>query len=91
MTTLTRRTFLTRTTASAATLGVAAGALAGGLGVEAAGLHASTVATSPSALSDPLMIYVTDASKGEFTFLLGTTEVTRRDPALVARLVQAVK
>src|SRR5262249_3648138 len=39
------------------------------------------------ALSNPLMVYVTDAAAGEITFLQGTQQVTRHDRALVARLV----
>ena len=85
---LTRRKFLTRTTAGAAGVGV----LAGALGVTGVGslAGASAERLPAAALSGPLMAYVTDAAKGEVTFLVGGQRVTRRDPALVARLWQVV-
>lgn len=89
--TLTRRKFLTGTTvgvAGAATVGVVVGALGDTTVRNIA--QSSTEATATTQLSNPLMVYVTDASKGEVTFLLGSHEVVRHDPALVARLVKAM-
>jgi hypothetical protein len=81
---LTRRTFITRTTAGAAVIGVAAGALGATVAEE---LAQNAVANAPVAASDPLMVYVTDATKGELTFLMGSRQIVRRDPALVSRLL----
>jgi len=81
---LTRRTFVTRTTAGAAAIG----ALAGVFGAEA--VNNLTVG-APAALANPLMIYVTDATTGEITFLMGTRQVTRHDRTLVARLVKVME
>lgn len=80
---LTRRTFITRTTVGVATIGVVAGAF----GAEAVN---NLTVEAPSALSNPLMVYVTDAASGEMTFLMGTRQVTRHDRALVARLVKVM-
>lgn len=85
MATMTRRTFITRTTAGAAALGVAAGALGGGIGVATADAHSASPAHNAS--GEPLMVYVTDAARGEVTFLQGQREIVRREPALVARLL----
>ncbi len=81
---LTRRTFITRTTARAAAIGVAAGALGATVTEE---LARNAAANAPIATSDPLMVYVTDATKGELTFLMGSRQIVRRDPALVSRLL----
>lgn len=89
---LTRRRFLTQTTISAAGIGVAASAF----GVPAASALPK-LAQTPSAadlslatLSEPLMLYVRDAAKGEVAFLVGTREIIRRDPVLVAHLLRGV-
>lgn len=85
---LTRRGFLTRTTAGAAALG----ALAGGFGARAAENrpHELAAAASPATLSEPVVVYVRNAAQGEVAFLVGEREITRRDPALVARLLRVV-
>jgi anti-sigma factor RsiW len=85
---LTRRKFLTRTTAGAAGVGV----LAGALGVTGVGslMNSGVEGLPAAALSGPLMVYVTDAAKGEVTFLVGGQRVTRHDPALVASLWKVV-
>src|SRR5215831_241455 len=85
---LTRRKFLTRTTAGAAGVGVLAGAL-GATGVGSL-IGAGAEGLPATARSGPLMVYVTDAAKGEVTFLVGGQRVTRHDPALVARLWKVV-
>jgi len=81
---LTRRTFITRTTAGAAAIGVTAGALGATVAEE---LTRNTAANAPIAASNPLMVYVTDATTGELTFLMGSRQIVRRDPALVSRLL----
>lgn len=81
---LTRRTFITRTTAGAAAIGVAAGALGATVAEE---LAQNAAANAPIAASDPLMVYVTDATTGELTFLIGSRQIVRRDPALVTKLL----
>jgi hypothetical protein len=85
---LTRRRFLTRTTASAAALG----ALAGGFGARAVESlpHEVAVKAPPATVSEPLVVYVRDAARGEVAFLVGEREITRRDPALVARLLNVL-
>ncbi len=85
---VTRRTFLASTSVGAATLGV----LGAPLSVEAARGLSQGAATHEIALgaSEPMMVYVRDAASGEVTFMMGTREVTRRDPALVARLLRGM-
>lgn len=91
---LTRRRFLTRTTVSAAALG----ALAGGFGAARAAEHlpqelavaAAPGTAAPGTVSEPLVVYVRNAATGEVAFLVGEREITRRDPALVARLLHGL-
>jgi len=85
---LSRRGFLAATTVGAATLGVAAGALGATVANDAAAGRSG--GASPSAVSEPLMVYVTDTASGEVTFLLGGKETKVYDPALVARMVTYV-
>ncbi|HKZ99840.1 MAG TPA: twin-arginine translocation signal domain-containing protein [Thermoplasmata archaeon] len=70
----------------------AVGAAAAGLAVAApAALSAvgNAAAESPgSGLTVPVMAYVRDASRGEIVVMWGTRETVRRDPALVARILQ---
>jgi hypothetical protein len=51
------------------------------------------VRTHPTAdvPEEPLVAYVRDAHKAEVTVLLGTEEVTYRDPALTKRLLKAAR
>jgi hypothetical protein len=86
---LTRRDLLTKTTAGAATIGVVAGAFGGVIGSEVVSNLAQGAAPTAAA-SQPLMVYVTDARNGDVTFLQGTQEVIRHDPALVARLLKGI-
>jgi len=82
---LTRRSFMSRATVGAAAIGVAAGALGATVGSDVV-----ESLSKPAALTNPLMLYVTDASSGEVTYLIGAQSITRRDPALIARLIRAV-
>ena len=47
-------------------------------------------ARSTHSTSEPVMAYVRDRSKGEVVLFAGTREVVRHDPALAARLLQAL-
>lgn len=79
----TRRTLL-----KAAAVGTAA------VGLAAAGPLTGMASASTAALegtSSPVVAYVSDARKGEVVVMVGTREITRRDPALVARLVAIAK
>jgi hypothetical protein len=84
MTRNSRRTLLKSAAAGAAAIGLvgASRALAGS-GTAARG----SIGTS----SEPLVAYVSDARKGEVVVMVGTREIVRRDPALVARLVAIAK
>lgn len=83
---MSRRTFLTRTTATATTVGVLGAGI--GFGADEVFFHSSDAQATQ--LDQPLMVYVTDATKGEITFLMGTKEVVRTDRNLVARLKKAM-
>ncbi|HTK06782.1 MAG TPA: twin-arginine translocation signal domain-containing protein [Ktedonobacteraceae bacterium] len=83
---LTRRRFLGKTTAGAATIGTLA---------TLPGLV--TAAESPIAgdlpeiaLSDTLVAHVRDLASGEISLLVGTQEIIYRDPELVGRLLRAI-
>jgi anaerobic selenocysteine-containing dehydrogenase len=52
---------------------------------------AEVVATPSSLEKEPLVAFVRDARKDEVTVLMGTDEVTYRDPALAKRLRNAAK
>lgn len=81
-----RRTFLTRTTATATAVGVLGAGI--GFGADEAFFHSSGAQAAHS--DEPLMVYVTDAAKGQVTFLMGSREVVQTDYALVARLKKAM-
>ena len=83
---MSRRAFLSRTTATATTVGVLGAGI--GFGVDEAMFHAP--GAQATHFDQPLMVYVTDASKGEVTFLMGTREVVKTDYSLVARLKKAM-
>ena len=81
---LTRRRFLVQSW-----IGVAGAAAAGAGGVV---LHELTAGRSPSAVlvtrtSDPLVLHVRDARKGEVALLVGTSEVVYKEPELVQRIL----
>ena len=100
---LTRRRFLGWTTAGAAGAGLLAvlprlassstsSAATASRPTTASGSQPAAVlapaAASPSAWSDPVVAYVHNASSGDLSLMVGTTEVTLHDPDLVARLFQ---
>jgi hypothetical protein len=85
MSKLSRRSFLK-------TAGVATGAaLVSASPIAAAASERSPeLVANPSPLQkEPLVAYVRDAGASEVTVLLGTNEVTYRDPLLVKRLLMA--
>jgi hypothetical protein len=86
MSNLSRRSFLKGA-------GVAAGAAIVGaspLSAAAATEQAPELVAQPSLLpEEPLVAYVRDARTSEVTILVGTDEVTYRDPALAKRLLKA--
>lgn len=80
----TRRAFLGKVSAGAALLGVAT-AVSGS--VSASSAHTRAGAPDHSRLSnEPVVAYVRDARTGEISLLVGTREVTIRDPHLAAQL-----
>ncbi len=86
---LSRRRFLKGTAAGLTGLGVAAAAgswvLMGANGDEEAAMGAKGLA---SGLSGPMVAYVRDAAKGEVVLMVGTREIVRKDPGLVAQLAR---
>ena len=86
MSNLSRRSFLRGA-------GVAAGAAIVGaspLSAAAATEPAPELVVHPSVLpEEPLVAYVRDARTSEVTILVGTDEITYRDPALAKRLLKA--
>ena len=86
MTECTRRSFLVQ-----ASLGVAGGALVGGL----TALPARATPTAPESARgaagpvpvDGLIAHVRDVTAGEINVMVGTREVVHRDPALAQRLL----
>src|SRR5579871_1311799 len=49
----------------------------------------AAAAVSPASTGAPTVAYVRDAKRGEVVLLLGTRQVVRTDPALVAALTSA--
>lgn len=97
MATLTRRGLMRRTafgTAAAGALLVAPERAFAHANANA-GAGATAMRTSPDRHAidarAPLGAYIHDIATGEITLLLGTREVTVRDPDLVRRLVQAAR
>ena len=90
MTKLTRRSFLKQTSVSAATLGLlpAIPALAAIPQPEAAAAEMSATSAGPTSIG-PMIVHVSDASRGEVTLLVGAREIVFRDRRLVARLIKA--
>ena len=88
MSKLSRRSFLKGA-------GVATGAAiigASPLSAAAESEQAPELVANPSQLpKEPLVAYVRDAQKAEVTLLVGTDEVTYRDPSLVKRLMKAAR
>jgi len=85
---LSRRSFLRGT-------GIATGAAiigASPLAAAAATEESPQLVTGTSPLpKEPLVAYVSDAKKSEVTVLVGTDELTYRDPALAKRLLKAAR
>jgi hypothetical protein len=97
MTELSRRSFLARTGAGAATAGLIAAMPSIATSASAA---AATKAQDPSrapATTDTelapasLVVHVPDPRTGEIHFLIGTREVVHKDRALVARMLREAR
>jgi len=94
---LSRRTFLTHSTAAVAAAGVvaalpAAAATAAGLtGTEAAAAAGRDDLAASSTPSEPVVAHVRNAKTGEISIYTGTRTITVRDPSLAARLVKAAR
>jgi len=93
MASISRRTFLKRGGSGAAAAGflVAAPAFPGRLWVSRrpVTIHRDGVAAPAGrAATGPLVVHIPDPRTGEVHLMVGTREVVRRDPALVARLVR---
>ena len=90
---ISRRTLLKRGGAGAAAAGFAA-AIPGFPGRarasrKAAAVHSDGVAAPAGpAAAGPLVVHIPDPRTGEIHLMVGTREVVRSDPALVARLVR---
>jgi hypothetical protein len=86
---LARRAFLKRAAAGAG----AAGALAaypGLLGGIAAGREATDDELAvPADWAEPMLVFISDAARGEAVVLAGTSEFRLQDRALVSRLMRA--
>lgn len=102
MSELSRRSFLARAGAGAATAGIVAavGSVATTAGAAERTTRAGTPgrsATAPTvaaprreltAADGPLVVHVPDPSSGEVHYMIGTREVVRTNRALVARLLR---
>src|ERR1700722_5182700 len=92
MSRFTRRSFLTRASLGAAAVGVAAVPGMSGLlsGASSEAPEIDNAASDLGAASGgPLVAHIADLGSGQISFYSGETQVLYRDPALVARLVQA--
>ncbi|MGH9076561.1 MAG: hypothetical protein ACRDY0_03775 [Acidimicrobiales bacterium] len=98
-----RRAFLRNVSAGAVAVGAAAATpgILGGLSAASAGTEVAGPA-SPGPLpagplpagplpAGPLMAYIRDPGSGEISVMVGTRQVTYRDPGLAARLAQATQ
>lgn len=85
---LSRRSFLRKSAAGAAAAGVLGAAP--GLALAANDIRGEPslddILTTPS---EPLVVYIQDAARGEVVFMTGTREVVRRDRRLVSRLIRS--
>ena len=81
---LTRRTFLT-----CASMGVAAGAVTGGL--TALPLVGDPPLRPEEVPVDDLIVHVRNVSTGEIALMVDTREVVYRDPSLAARLMHMAR
>ena len=97
MTELSRRAFLARTGAGAATAGLIAAIPA--LAVPAAASERAAATRQPNApvttdtehAPGPLVVHVPDPRTGEVHFLIGTREIVHHDRALVARMLREAR
>ena len=87
---LSRRRFLKKTALGLTAAGAAAAAPGWVLTRNGADGKSEIISSQPgdTPAGSPLVAYVRDASKGEVVLMIGTQEIVRRDPALVARLVR---
>ncbi len=87
---LSRRTFLRRASVGAVAGAGALGAIAGGAPTRALA-RGLREAANPAETdgTEPVVAYVSDAGRGEVTIMVGTREVTHRDPDLVRRIRRA--
>jgi hypothetical protein len=88
MSSVSRRSFLSRSAGAAAGAALVAAPVSMLVPEEAA---AREVAASGPAPADTVVAFVHNADRGEVTVLSGTSEVTYRDPALVKRLLRAAR
>jgi hypothetical protein len=95
MTEYSRRAFLARTGAGVATAGFLAAVpgMAAASASERPTTHRTTTSTpdddrSTVSATGPLVVHIPDPSSGEVHFMIGTSEVVRKDRALVAKLLR---
>ncbi|HUY98571.1 MAG TPA: hypothetical protein VMW47_13310 [Verrucomicrobiae bacterium] len=94
METISRRTFLTRTSLGVAAAGAmatipGASVLAASRKRAAAPPAGAALLAGPLDRSGPLLVSITDARSGTLSILPGEGEMSRHDPALVASLLRA--
>ncbi|GAC1437036.1 MAG: hypothetical protein NVSMB65_11200 [Chloroflexota bacterium] len=87
---LTRRGFIRKTSAGAATLGALA-AVPGLVDSVQAAPQSSAEALTPGGPHGPLVAHVRNVTTGEIALLVGTREIIVRDHDLVRRLVKAAQ
>ncbi len=93
MASISRRTFLKQSGSGVAAAGLAAAVPSLPGRVQAsrkpAAIHSRGVAAPAGrAATGPLVVHIPDPRSGEVHLMVGTREVVRKDPALVARLVR---
>jgi hypothetical protein len=86
---LTRRRFLGKTTAGAAILGTLV-TLPGLATIESPDFAEMEDSLSTTVLNGPLIAHIRDLASGEISLMIGTQEITYRDPELVGRLLKAI-
>jgi hypothetical protein len=91
MSKLSRRRFFKQTTASVATMGLLAAAPVLTSDPEGPEVVATELSTSTAELAEPMVAHVRDLATGEVSLLVGTQEITYRDPELVMRLLKAAR
>ncbi|HEX3721953.1 MAG TPA: hypothetical protein VHV31_04135 [Nitrolancea sp.] len=84
---ISRRAFLTRASAGAMTIG-ALSTISGIASPVFAQTNPTTAETPEITLAEPLVVYVHNPAAGDVAFMVGTQEVTRHDPELVAQLLK---